>query len=78
MAPDGKQRLAIVTGATGGIGRSIVDQPFARGLSVVAVGRAESTLSTLGAKQAERVQPVIWDMGAHLVHTAGVADVALS
>lgn len=80
-------RVAIVTGATGGLGTHLVSQLLNRGYRVIAVGRSNEKLSKLP----EQVIPVQWDMSAHsevpgnlrklqrvavLVQNAGMADVA--
>ncbi len=57
---DGK--VALVTGATRGIGRAVVDVLLARGRRVVACGRDEALLRQLQAADSERVRTLRADL----------------
>lgn len=82
------ERTAVVTGATGAIGRELVTELLTRGMSVVALCRDPARLGEL--TDDPRVRAVRWDQGEGseppgevreaarvdvLVHTAGVAPV---
>ncbi|CAA9520242.1 MAG: 3-oxoacyl-[acyl-carrier protein] reductase [uncultured Solirubrobacterales bacterium] len=55
-------RRALVTGATGGLGRAIARGLHARGATVVATGRREDALEELGAELVDRVEPLVADL----------------
>lgn len=87
MVIDHTDRVALVTGATGGLGIPLVSQLVEQKYRVIAVGRSHEKLTELP----EEVMPVIWDMSTHseapeillnlkrvdvVVQNAGMADVA--
>jgi 2-dehydro-3-deoxy-D-gluconate 5-dehydrogenase len=70
--------VAIVTGASRGLGRAIVEAFVAEGMSVVAAARSSAELDELAAtSRAGSVDPVRCDM-ANLDEVGGLADHAVS
>ncbi|MEZ6187098.1 MAG: SDR family NAD(P)-dependent oxidoreductase [Planctomycetota bacterium] len=57
-----KGRVALVTGATRGIGRAVVDMLVDLGLRVVACGRDQPRLDALAAAHGEAVWPLALDL----------------
>jgi Short-chain dehydrogenases of various substrate specificities len=55
-------RRALVTGATGGLGRAIARALHARGATVVATGRREDALEELRAELGDRVELLVADL----------------
>lgn len=66
-------RLAVVTGASSGIGEAAVDRLVARGERVVAVARRPDGLAALVARHGDRVQPLAVDVGDHAALHAALA-----
>ena len=58
-------RLAVVTGASSGIGLATVDRLVARGERVVAVARHADGLAALVARHGDAVRPLAVDVGDH-------------
>jgi NAD(P)-dependent dehydrogenase (short-subunit alcohol dehydrogenase family) len=56
------ERVALVTGATGGIGRAVVERLLLAGRTVLANGRDERALAELSAGRAERVVVLPMDL----------------
>jgi len=69
-------RVAVVTGASRGLGRSIAAAFVAEGMSVVAAARSSADLATLEAKDPDRVVAVTCDMSDRAA-VAGLVDAAL-
>ena len=71
---------AIVTGATGGIGKGVVDALAAAGYRVIALGRSREKLDALGVESVVHELGTPIDLGLErldaLVHCAGIAEVA--
>ena len=64
-------RLAVVTGASSGIGLAVVERLVARGDRVMAVARRPEGLADLTARFGDQVQPLAVDVGDHAaVHAA--------
>jgi NADP-dependent 3-hydroxy acid dehydrogenase YdfG len=55
-------KIAVVTGASGGIGRSIVERYVSEGAQVVAFGRNASSLDSLASANPGKVITVIGDV----------------
>lgn len=55
-------RVALVTGASSGIGRALALALAQRGNRVIIAGRALATLQTLAALQPGRLTPLLWDV----------------
>ncbi|MEZ4403227.1 MAG: SDR family oxidoreductase [Kofleriaceae bacterium] len=66
-------RLAVVTGATSGIGLATVERLLARGDQVVAVARSAEPLAALAAQHGDRVRPLAVDVGDHAALRAALA-----
>lgn len=66
-------RLAVVTGASSGIGEAVVDRLVARGERVVAIARGAEGLAALAARHGDRVQPLAVDVGDHKALGAALA-----
>ena len=61
-----KDKLALVTGATGGIGQSIVKILANQGAKVIMVGRNEEKLQNLKQELGDKVHPLICDFNDDL------------
>lgn len=61
-----KNKLALVTGATGGIGLSIVKMLSNQGAKVITVGRNEKKLQNLKQELGDKVYPLICDFNDDL------------
>lgn len=66
-------RLAVVTGASSGIGLAVVERLVARGDRVMAVARRPEGLAELTARFGERIQPLAVDVGDHAALHATLA-----
>lgn len=66
-------RLAVVTGASSGIGLAVVERLVARGDRVMAVARRPEGLAELTARFGEQVQPLAVDVGDHAALHATLA-----
>jgi NADP-dependent 3-hydroxy acid dehydrogenase YdfG len=53
---------ALVTGATGGLGRAIARALHARGATILATGRREEALEGLRAELGDRLEPLVADL----------------
>lgn len=82
---DGK--IALVTGATGGLGASIAKTLHAQGATVVLTGRRENVLKDLAAELGERAHVVVSDLGnsegiqnlvAQVTEVAGRVDILVN
>ena len=74
---------ALVTGATGGLGRAIARALHDRGATVVASGRREDALAAMSAELGERVEPAPADLSLRddvdrLLERAGRVDVLVA
>jgi 2-dehydro-3-deoxy-D-gluconate 5-dehydrogenase len=69
-------RVAVVTGASRGLGQAIASAFVAEGMSVVAAARSTSDLSALAAEHPDRIAAVTCDM-ADREAVAGLVDVAV-
>ena len=74
---------ALVTGATGGLGRAIARALHARGATVVATGRRQEALDELVGELGGRVEPLVADLAdrgavADLPDRAGRVDVLVA
>ena len=74
---------ALVTGATGGLGRAIARALHARGATVVATGRRQEALEELVGELGGRVEPLVADLAdrgavADLPDRAGRVDVLVA
>ena len=72
-------RRALVTGATGGLGRAIAHALHRRGATVIATGRREDALEGLRAELGDRLEPLVADLAdrgqvAELPSRAGRVD----
>ena len=77
------RRRVLLTGSTGGLGRSIARTLHARGAKVVATGRREHALESLGEELGDRIEPLVADLAAHadlagLIERAGRIDVLVA
>jgi 3-hydroxy acid dehydrogenase/malonic semialdehyde reductase len=68
-----KDRLALVTGATSGIGAACVDAFVAAGARVIAAGRRPERLEALAARHAGRVHTLVLDVRDRAAVEAAVA-----
>ncbi len=66
-------RLAVVTGASSGIGLAVVERLVARGDRVMAVARRPEGLAELTARFGAQVQPLAVDVGDHAALHATLA-----
>jgi len=64
-------QTAVVTGATSGLGRSLVESLVAEGAVVYALGRDQRALDELAGGLGERLRPHAIDL---LIHAAGVVE----
>jgi uncharacterized protein len=76
-------RTALVTGATGGLGRAIARALYARGAKLVVSGRREDVLAELAAELGDGVRPLPFDLAdassaAGLAEAAGEVDVLVA
>ena len=83
MGPDLHGRRALVTGASGGLGRAIARALHARGATVVASARREDALEALGRELGERVEILPADLAdraavAALPDRAGKIDLLIA
>lgn len=69
-------RVAIVTGASRGLGRAIASAYVAEGMSVVAAARSTADLAVLASGAPDRIAAVTCDM-ADRAAVAGLVDVAV-
>ena len=74
---------ALVTGATGGLGRATARALHARGATVIATGRREDALEELRAELGDRVEPLVADLAdrdqvAALPDRAGRVDILVA
>jgi len=65
-------QLAVVTGATSGIGAAAVERLLLRGDRVVAIGRRRDALDALGRRFSERVTPLVLDITDHAALGAAI------
>lgn len=76
-------RRALVTGATGGLGRAIARALHARGATVIGTGRRDDALEKLREELGARVEPLVADLAdrkqvAELPDRAGRVDVLIA
>ena len=73
------RRRVLLTGATGGLGRSIASALHARGATIVATGRRAEALEELRSELGDRIEPRVADLTDHheltvLAQRAGRVD----
>ncbi len=77
------RRRVLLTGSTGGLGRSIARALHARGATVAATGRRQHALESLREELGDRIEPLVADLAAHadlagLIERAGRIDVLVA
>ena len=71
-----QQRVALVTGAAGGIGRAIVHGLLGQGLKVAAVDRTADGLAELAEEAAQRQKSAdLFTIEADLAQDASIAEI---
>jgi 3-hydroxy acid dehydrogenase / malonic semialdehyde reductase len=73
MPQDLQDRIALVTGATSGIGAACVDALIAAGARVVAAGRRAERLQALADRHGDRLLPLVLDVRDRAAIDAAIA-----
>jgi 3-hydroxy acid dehydrogenase / malonic semialdehyde reductase len=73
MPQDLQDRIALVTGATSGIGAACVDALIAAGARVVAAGRRAQRLQALADRHGDRLLPLVLDVRDRAAIDAAIA-----
>jgi 3-hydroxy acid dehydrogenase / malonic semialdehyde reductase len=76
MPQDLQDRIALVTGATSGIGAACVDALIAAGARVVAAGRRAERLQALADRHGDRLLPLVLDVRDRAAIDAAIAGLS--